>query len=340
MGMLLIFATCLSAATVGAQQTSITNLSYPTGRVLNGSATVTFDLTYSGLASREVLIAFIWDTVANAFAVGTGASQPNACVPMAAVPQLNGKAVCGWLSASSSGTEHLTFVLQLSTEVHTYNFGAAAGVATLSGTAITSAMSAQYFTIQTGSQVQLTVKAPSQASIMIDGLPVGMGIVSVQVSTGSNTVSVPEIITINNVTRLKFQHWEDGSTDPNRTVDVQSGMTVQATYATQCALVLTSPSVNATGAGWYDQGSTAAISAPSSLPVEGFMGVLGARQQFKGWFENDQLVLASSSGSIKMDAGHVLTPQWTIDYTTPILVIVVIVAVVGAVIAVVVRKRA
>jgi hypothetical protein len=166
-----------------------------------------------------------------------------------------------------------------------------------------------------------------------------MGSASQQVDTGPHSVSVPNLIAIDNFTRLKFQKWEDGSTDLVRTVDVEKDTSLQASYVTQYELLLVSPIGNATGSGWYDQGSTAEISIASSQPVAGFMGALGARLQFKGWYENGQLVLASSTGTIRMNSGHLLTAQWTNDYTMPILVIVIILAVVGVVAAVAIRKR-
>jgi hypothetical protein len=339
-GLLLILTMGFMAKEVGAQTTNITNLSYPTTRVLGGTAQVTFDLTYGGLSlsQGDVLVAFIWDTSISTYASGTVTSSPNACISLATLSQFSGKAVCGWLLASSSGIEHLTFELQVTTQVNSYSLVATAGVATTSGKAIMSSMSVQDFTIQTGNLAQLTVTAPSQVPITIDNSQAGMGSVSQQVDIGPHVVSVPDMVTIDNATRLKFQQWEDGSTDLTRTVDVEKDTTIQASYVTQYRLILESPTVNATGSGWYDQGSTAKISTSSSTPVAGFMGTLGATLQFKGWYENGELVLASSTGTIRMDSGHSLIAQWTTDYTTPIIVIVIVLAVVVGITAIAIRK--
>ena len=328
----------------GQSNTTITNLTYPTSHVTNGVAEVTFDLAYSGvsLMQRQVLVAVIWDRDTDIYLDGSASSTPDPCLNLETVPQLNGKAVCAWLLASSSGSEHLTFDLQLTTDVHSYTLAAAAGVVSITSQAQTSieSMTSSSFTIKTGMQVMLSVTAPNPVPVTIDGAQAGTGVVSQEVDSGSHQISVPEVVNIDNVTRLKFRQWDDGSTNPQRSIDLNSDTSYTASYVTQYKLILVSnPVVNATGSGWYDANSTAEISAPSTLPVNGFLGTLGAKLQFAGWSENGQVTLPSSTGTIKMNAAHALVAEWTTDYTMPIIIIVIILACVGAIGFVAIRKK-
>lgn len=315
---------------IHAQTTSISNLSYPTAPVPSGGARVTFDVTYSSLSSSkgDVLLAFVFDGATSTYASGSGSSSPDKCLPLGAT-QLNGKAVCGWFLASSSGTEHLTFDLQFSTHRTTYNLVATAAVATTAGEAIFTSLSEQKFSITAGSKLKLTVDTQSTVPITIDGTPVGVGTASLDVDPGTHSISVPGLVPIDNLTQLRFDHWDDGSNLPTRSVDVESDITIGAIFVTQHKFILVSP-VNATGAGWYDDGSTAHFSVPLSRPIEGALGVLGGKLQFKGWYENGKLVTTSNAGTIQMNDAHSLGAEWQADYTLPIAIIGGIIAVIGA----------
>jgi hypothetical protein len=281
-GFLLPISVVLAIPSVQAQTTSITNLSYPTGPVPSGEAKVTFDVIYSGLSSStgEILAAFVYDGEAKSYATGTGSSTPDQCFPLGAT-QFGDKAVCAWLLSSSSGTEHLTFKLQFSTHHKTYSLSAAAGVATTAGQAIYSSLSEQKFSITAGSQVQLTVNTQATVPVTVDGSQVGKGTTSLTLDPGTHSISVPSIVPIDDLNRLKFENWDDALNLPTRSVDVESDTSLTATYVTQHKLILTSP-VNATGAGWYDDGSTARFSVPASEPIAGALGILGGKLQFKG----------------------------------------------------------
>ena len=102
-----------------------------------------------------------------------------------------------------------------------------------------------------------------------------------------------------------------------------------ATYVTQHKLVLTS-TVNATGEGWYDERSTARFSVPPTVPIQGVLGVLGGKLQFKGWYENGKLVTSANADTIQMYNSHTLEAEWQADYTIPIVILAAIFAVIGA----------
>ncbi len=320
---LLAVSSLSAVADVRAQTTSITNLSFPTAPVPGTSARVTFDLSYSGLTNSktEVLAAFVLDTAnptGNSFATGTGYSTPDRCLPLGGA-EFSDKAVCAWFPSSSSGTEHLTFDLEFSTHRQTYNLAAGAGVVTAAAQVIYSSLSERTFSITAGNKVQLTVNAQAAVQVTIDDTTIS-ATSSLDVDVGTHSISVPLIVPIDNLTQLKFDHWEDGSNLSTRSVDVESDTTLSATYITQHKLLLTS-TINATGEGWYDDGSTARFSVPPSAPIEGVLGVLGGKLQFKGWYENGKLITAANAGTIQMNDAHSLGARWQADYTFPIGII-------------------
>ena len=183
----------------------------------------------------------------------------------------------------------------------------------------------------------LDLSIPYRVKIFVDRTPYSSETLKLPLSAGVHTIAVPSSIEINATSRLRFQSWSDGSTDPSYNMNLSSNVSLEAVYVKQFRLTIVSPFLNV-GEGWYDEGSTAEISAPSSQPVNGFLGALGAKLQFAGWYDNGHLTLASSTGTVKMDTAHVLVAQWTTDFTIPILMIAVILAAVGAVVITIRRK--
>jgi uncharacterized repeat protein (TIGR02543 family) len=113
-------------------------------------------------------------------------------------------------------------------------------------------------------------------------------------------------------------------------VDVESDTYYTLTYVTQYKLTLITTQGTAAGEDWYDEGTAAVFSVPSSVPMNGFLGTLGGKYDFQGWYEGKTLVSSSSNSSLKMDGQHTLTANWTPNYTAPIIILgVVVLAVVG-----------
>jgi len=136
---------------------------------------------------------------------------------------------------------------------------------------------------------------------------------------------------VNGTSRLRFDHWSDGSLSSNRSVYAQSDVGLEAFYVIQHPLMLNSSIGVTSGSGWYDSNSTATFSvSPNSVPLTGIMGMLGATLTVQGWYENGSLITSSSTGTISMNQAHTLTVSWQPDYTVPeaiaLLVIVLIVA--------------
>jgi hypothetical protein len=79
------------------------------------------------------------------------------------------------------------------------------------------------------------------------------------------------------------------------------------------------------GAGWYDDGALASFSVPAVQPSTGGpLDLLGAKITFQGWFENGKLITSSTSGTVEMTHSHIITAQWGIDYTMPIIIFTIV----------------
>src|SRR5208282_5779231 len=187
------------------------------------------------------------------------------------------------------------------------------------------------FDVGVVSQLTLTVTAPPLVVVTIDGSPQMAGPVTVTESPGVHTISVPQIVQVDNGTRLNFDHWGGGSgawyAQNTTSLDLEDDTQLTASYVTQYLLTLNDPS--ATGAGWYVQGSIAQISAPASESCPGILGSIGCTETFQGWYENGVLVSTSNDASITMNASHTLDIQWSTNTITPLIVMIILVVVIG-----------
>jgi hypothetical protein len=106
---------------------------------------------------------------------------------------------------------------------------------------------------------------------------------------------------------------------------VDQPLHLSAIYRTEYELTLTSTLKQAhpNGWGWYDDGTKAAfnLASTTSLFDDTWLGMLGAKWKFDGWYENGQLVTSSPSSSTIMDKPHALEARWSPDYTEPYLIL-------------------
>ena len=331
--LIVVLSSNYGISTVHAQTTSIQNLSYPTQRVTSPTASITFDVTFSGVSKGDILFAEIEDYDFRLIADGIASSTPDACMPLPA--RYNNTALCGWRPNATSGIEHLTFQLQISTRARIYNLEAYVAFGNSTGRIISTSVSTERFVIKGGTKLTLTVNVLNQVPVTIDGIQQPPGSVSIDVQPGVHSISVPNITSLDNSTRLVFGGWSDASTQLNRSDDLESDTVLAAEYIKQYRLTLISP-VNATGAGWYYEGSPAQISVTGQF--SGFLSMLGAKPQFRGWFENGQLIATSSNATIQMNGAHTLTAEWSTDYSIPIIIAVVIATIAGAIVVLHRRK--
>jgi hypothetical protein len=184
----------------------------------------------------------------------------------------------------------------------------------------------------------LTIQVPLRVSVSIDNVEHGLGPISLELANGTHQVAVPSLADFGNGTRLEFSSWSDGLTAANRTINLESDTVLQATYVTQY-LVTVNPGVGTPSEQWYDQGSTASYSIPSTtIRMDNPLGYLGGRWVFTGWYENGKPVTSSASGSTVVDGPNELDAKWQPDVTQPITILLSI-AIAGVVVWLLYRRR-
>jgi len=314
---------------VRAQTVSVSNLQYSSTILISKQVTVGFTASFSGAMGNYMVVA-VWDQQKNTYASGSLiSSNPDSCT----VPsEYSWAAACTYTSiARNQGTEDVLFSLTLSS-VGTYSFYAVAGILDSSGNVLADTFHDNPFSISVIDQFTLTVNAPSQVPVTLDGVPQGPGSYTTQLSPGFHAISVPVIVQLDSTSRLKFTGWSDGSTDTSRTFDLENDNELTANYVTQYRLTLVTVEGVATGDEWTDSGATAAFSIPATVPMNGTLGMLGGKYDFQGWYEGSTLITTHNSGSIVMNSAKTLTAKWSNDLTEPASIITVLIVAVGAIV--------
>jgi hypothetical protein len=123
------------------------------------------------------------------------------------------------------------------------------------------------------------------------------------------TVAVKSVVEFSNGTRQVFTGWNSTSLGNSATaqIHVNSPMTLQAAWKTQYLVTLISEYETASGAGWYDVGSTVPVSVQSRVDYGN-----GTRRTFAGWTGD----YSGSSPSITLPvfAPKTLTAKWITEY--------------------------
>jgi hypothetical protein len=167
----------------------------------------------------------------------------------------------------------------------------------------------------------LNLSIPYGVQVFVDRTPYSSGTLKLLLSSGLHTVTVPSIIKIDNTSRLRFQNWSDGFTDPNRTMNVSSDVSLEAVYVKQFKLTITSP-FPSSGEAWYDQRSPANFFTNTTLRLANNSLSL---MVFDGWYdENGKLITTSRTGTMIMDSSHAIEARWHQDYTVPVAVIILL----------------
>lgn len=178
----------------------------------------------------------------------------------------------------------------------------------------------------------LTILIPAEVNVSIDNIQRGLGpSVSLDLANGVHQIAVSSLVDFGNGTRLEFSRWSDGLTAPNRTIELESDMILQTTYLIQYSVTV-NPGVGYPSEQWYDQGSAASYSVPSTtIRMDNPLGYLGGKFVFTGWYEKGKLVTSSFSGSFIVDGPRELDATWKPDVTLPITILALI-AVAGVVV--------
>jgi hypothetical protein len=134
----------------------------------------------------------------------------------------------------------------------------------------------------------------------------------------------PTILDFKNGTRVIFTEWTGDikSSDQSASIIMDSPKTIIATWKKQYYLEVISSHGTPLGSGWYDKDSIANISIESSIPIEGWLGSIGAKYVFAGWIGDIKSL--NSSVTIIMDRPKSVTAIWKTDYTMAYVILLVI----------------
>ena len=319
--MLSLFCTIPS---VLAQQTSITNVHYPNtvqydleSDLTSPPATVTVTVAYSGARSGYYLQVGVFQLDDGSLVKGTASASPETCVQNTSETY----AACTIPVSTSAGTGDFSFLLR-SRPKRLWDLAIVAILANSSLGILDDSESDYSFTINVNVALTLEITAPNPVTVNVDGVNQSQGNISLSLITGSHNVTVPEIVQLDNDTRLKFAGWSDGVTTPNRTVLLNHYLNLEAIYIHQYSLIIES-STPVSGSGWYDEGTNATFAVRSrTQPMDGILGLLGGRLEFQGWYDRGQLITTAGNGSIQMNSSHSIEARWYTNYAIPVALVI------------------
>ena len=311
---LILLCALLNSPSVRAQTTTITNVTYTRSALYDIDTETTSPplvlnatVSYAEAKAGYYLAAGVFDLDDGNLVSGLGSSSPQSC---ATTTQFAG---CIIPIANAVGSERVQFLLSHPKGV--WNLALVAGILDNEQNLISTSFSDYTFTMVVHSALTLEVDVPNDVAVSVDGVNGTGGNVQLVLAAGSHFVSVPNIVPINENTRIEFRNWSDGSTDANRSVALNHDIVLHADYVTQYRLQVISP-VSVQGEGWYDAGSNVALSIQSSIvPMNGFLGILGAKWVFQGWTEDGHGMSGSRVDQITMNSPHVVALFWKRDYT-------------------------
>lgn len=283
-------------------------------------ATISASISYKDAKANYSLVVGVFDlnSTPSAIVPGIAISSPDPCVNQ---PILVG--LCVISLSGPSGVENVEFkiggILGGPQGIGNWNLNMTAALLDANRTLLENSVSSATFTIVL-TPIMLAITVPSFATVTVDGVKQHPGSVQVPLAPGTHNITVPTIAQVDEVTRLRFDHWADGPGQSNRTVDLTSSGSLEAVYVTQYRLDITDQTMAATGAGWYDAGMTLQFTVPITEQMPGLLGSLGGKLNFQAWYENGKLLSDSPIDTITMNGPHSLTVQWQADYTTPMII--------------------
>jgi hypothetical protein len=333
LALLLAVSLILAFPNTYAQTTRIYELLQPIHAVagshnpLNLKAIVYYNDTSPG--STLVVGILDMDSASHGIVPAIVTSSPDSCMNQGQLA-----ALCAIGVKTASGAESLEFkiggILGGKSEPGTWDLNMTSALFDSANKLIPKSVSTVLFGISL-MPVALKVNVPAAVVVTVDGVPQPPGPAVVGVALGEHNITVPSLVQVDPGTRLALAHWPDGSTNANRTLSVTGDMSFDVTYSTQYLLSLVDPQASASGAGWYNEGQEATFSVPSREPMGSLLGALGGKLNFKGWYENDQLLTTLTSGTVLMNQPRTITAVFQPDYTEPGVVLVgIIIAVVLA----------
>lgn len=258
-------------------------------------------------------------------------------------------AVCGIVTQTDSGRMGIQFALNLSsfTGKGIWKLEAVANLTDTNSNPIKSSTNKSPFTIDLGLSPQiadLNVTVPSFVNATFDGTKKSPGSFLISVKLGAHTLSVPQMVTINDTTRISFDHWYilwnylpnfySISRTSNASLSIISNATIIAEYAAQYKVTLVVPD-NRTES-WNYQGVVIWTHVTPPLPIP-LVSNLGAKWIFDGWYVNNQYFTNSTYASYLVETPMLIEARWHVDYTIPLLILASLV--VATVLVFVIVKR-
>jgi hypothetical protein len=151
------------------------------------------------------------------------------------------------------------------------------------------------------------------------------------------TISVPQVLPLQNLTRLVFQGWQDGGNSTERSVLLNGNIRVKGFYQPQYLLQVNSVVPAYTQSTWHNPGSSVTLKTATSAPMNWPLGSLGLRYNFKGW--TGDVTSSSIRLSLVMDKPKVIRANFTPDLTPLTLPSILLAGVVGGVSLTIVQRR-
>jgi hypothetical protein len=175
---------------------------------------------------------------------------------------------------------------------------------------------AQSHSVVASSAGSLTATFAEEYELTIDSSPGGLDVevdgsrlstpASFWVMPGTHSVSVPSPQAGAPGWRYLFSSWSDAGAQTHD-VTVTGPTSLSLAFSSQVFLTTTSAVGGVTGAGWYDLGSVATITATGSLS-----GGVGIRYEFTGW--SGDVASTSTTETVTMDAPHTVIANYGTEY--------------------------
>lgn len=241
---LVLFTILLVLATppVRAQTASITSLQSPSHSLFGKAVQAVAYVNYTAGSKGAFFMAYVMDSGTHKYVTGTAASSQNKC--MLNTDQYSNAAFCRYAPRSSSGSDTITFTMQFS-EKKEYSLNVWVGFQDSYSNVISDSLYHWPFPIAISDKLALEIQAPYPVVVTVDGVPQSPGQATLyELALGQHTISVPSNEPIDQFSRLRFDHWSDGSKETSRTMNLQDDTALSVLYATQYRLDLASLQAN------------------------------------------------------------------------------------------------
>jgi cytolysin (calcineurin-like family phosphatase) len=188
----------------------------------------------------------------------------------------SGSGVISITPPSTDGYQVATTAISVSASANSgYNFSTFVGLASNpTGNTFTATLQAPLAfsaNFVPGGTFTVTTQLYASGSETLDGKSYNGPVTQTWTTGSSHTFSVPAVIVSDTSTQYLFTGWSDGVTDNPRTVTAGTPVTYLANYQTQSLITMNVSPVGAgtvTGAGWYNKGASATLTATAAAGFE------------------------------------------------------------------------